>query len=294
MMQVRSEPIIPANKANPANQGRRIRQAMARVDDAINQAQAYILLMLDQIPARVVNEARYEFQVDLATLQDAVARIMADLQAAGQPMAYAASGAYAEGTAQASVNLSGLTQDYARPVTSLLSSEPYLRRAALVQARVFEEMQGFAGDTGRDLARVLFDGVQEGRNPLSIAADIRERFEISRSRAERIARTEVNGALRRGRLDEAQDAQDRLGIKTGMLWASALKATTRPSHSAKHGKVFTVSEVKDFYSRDGNAINCMCAQTEILLDDDGKPLSSRAIDRMTARRKAYEKGLGDG
>lgn len=267
---------------------------MARVDAAIKAAQDYALLMLEQIPVRVVNDARYDYQVDLTQLQSVVEQIIAQLRAAGEPMAEAATGAYAEGTAQASVNLSGLTEDYARPITSLLASEPYRRRTALLGARVFEAMQGFAAESGADLARLLLTGAEEGRNPLDVARDIRAAFDVSRSRAERIARTEINGALRRGRLDEAQDAQERLGIRTGMLWASALKPTTRPSHARRHGKVYSVEEVRDFYSRSSDSINCMCAQTEVLLDDNGQPKSRRAIDRMTARRERYEKEMGDG
>lgn len=266
---------------------------MRAVDAILKSAQARLLLALEQIPVRVLNEARYEFQVDLDALRLIVAQIVDELRAAGEPVGAATSGAYAEGTAQASVNLSGLTEDYARPLSSLLASEPYLRRSALVRARVFEEMQGFAGKAGADLARVLFTGMEEGRNPLSIARDIRAEFGVSKRRAETIARTEINGALRRGRLDEATDAQERLGIKTGMLWASALKPTTRESHARRHGRVYTIEEVRDFYSRDGNAINCFCGQTEVLLDENGNPTSRRAIDRMTAKRQAYLAEAGE-
>lgn len=259
----RSEPILPPNGANPANQGRRVKQAMRGVDAILKSAQARLLLALEQIPVRVVNATRYEFQVDLDALRAIVAQIVEELRAAGEPVGQATAGAYAEGTAQASVNLSGLTDDYARPLSSLLASEPYMRRSALVRARVFEEMQGFAGETGADLARVLFTGMEEGRDPLDIARDIRAQFGVSKRRAEMIARTEINGALRRGRLDEERDAQERLGIKTGMLWASALKPTTRPSHARRHGRVYTIEEVRDFYSRDGNAINCYLPGTHV-------------------------------
>ena len=174
-----------------------------------------------------------------------------------------AQAAYQEGTALAAFNLSGLTDDYARTVTQVLASEPYIRRSALAGARVMEEMKGFTAETSTDLARVLMIGIQDGRNPLDLARDLRDRFSISKARAERIARTEINAALRRGRLDEAQDTQERLGITTGMLWASALSSSTRRSHAARHGKVYTLDEVKQFYSRDGNAINCFVPGTMV-------------------------------
>ena len=290
------DPVIPANKNNPANQSRRVAAAMKRVDAVIAETQAWLLLQLEQMPKRVTNSAlanaQYEYLVDLAQLQDIVAQIAARMQAAAPDVRGAATGAYAEGSAQASINLAGLTADYTRTVTGLLSSEPYMRRASLVAARVFEEMQGFAGETGADLARVLFTGIEEGKNPLEVARLIRERFDVSRTRAERIARTEINGALRRGRLDEEEDAQQRLGIKTGMLWLSALKPTTRPTHARRHGRVYTIQEIRDFYAKDGNSINCFCSFTSVLLNDDGAPLSQGVIKRMTARREAYEAAQG--
>ncbi len=152
-----------------------------------------------------------------------------------------------------------------------------------------EEMKGFSGQGAKDLARVLMAGIQEGLNPRKVAKDVIEQFSQAKTRAERIARTEINMALRRGRLDEEQDAQERLGIKTGMLWASALRSTTRPSHARRHGRVYTIEEVRDFYSRDANAINCMCAQTSVLLDENGQPTSKRAISRMSKKREEYER-----
>jgi len=66
-----------------------------------------------------------------------------------------------------------------------------------------------------------------------------------------------------------------LGIKTGMLWTSALIPTTRSWHAAKNGKVLTTAEVKAFYSVNGNRYRCRCAQTEALLDADGKPILTK-------------------
>lgn len=284
------DPIMPASKTDPAGQSRRIREAMARVDKAIRAAEASLLLALKNMPVRAVNAARYDYQIDLDQLRIIVDQIAAQLRAGIGPVQQAAGGAYTEGTAAASVNLSRLTEDYARPLTSLLSSEPFLRRSSLIGARVFEEMDGFAGETARDLGRVLMQGMQDGRNPLDVARDIKAQFAASKVRAERIARTEINGALRRGRLDEAQDAQERLGIKTGMLWASALSPTTRASHAKRHGRVYSLDEVRDFYSRSGEGVNCKCTQVEVLLDDNGKPTSTRAIERMAKARKAFEDG----
>ena len=283
----RKEPVVPANKSNPANQERRIQQTLKPVFKRLDATRAWLLQLLDDLPVTPIQNKLYDYQVSLPRLEGIVQEIARHLSF-GVAVKDAAVGAYTEGIGLASTNLSGLSEDYARPITRILASEPYLRRTSLLGARVMEEMKGFSGETGRDLARILMEAAQDGRNPRDVRKDIMLAFGESKARAERIARTEINGALRRGRLDEAQDTTERLGIKTGMLWASALSPTTRASHSRRHGKVYSVEEIKDFYGRDGNAINCKCAQTEILLNDDGTPLSSGAIKKMTARREAYE------
>lgn len=293
-MPKRKDPIVPTNKRNPANQTRRVQKALKPVNDALDGAQAWLLHILESIPAAQVNQVQqprlgYRYDVSLTRLEQIVAELQGRLGDGGIAVMQGAQAAYREGTALAAFNLSGMSDDYARTITQVLASEPYIRRSALAGARVMEEMKGFTAETSTDLARTLMQGIQDGRNPLDLARDLRERFGVSKARAERIARTEINEALRRGRLDEAQETQERLGIKTGMLWASALSSTTRASHARRHGRVYSVDEVRQFYSRDGNAINCKCGLSEILLNDDGTPLSSNVVRKMTERREAYEK-----
>lgn len=293
-MPKRKDPIVPTNKRNPANQTRRIQKALKPVNDMLDAAQSWLIHVLETIPTTRANQVQqpklgYQYQISLTRLEQIIAELQGKLGDGGIAVMQGAQAAYQEGTALAAFNLSGLTDDYARTVTQVLASEPYIRRSALAGARVMEEMKGFTAETSSDLARVLMIGIQDGRNPLDLARDIRERFSVSKVRAERIARTEINAALRRGRLDEAQDTQERLGIKTGMLWASALSPTTRASHARRHGQVYSVDEVRQFYSRDGNASNCKCGLSEILLNDDGTPLSSNVVRKMTERREAYEK-----
>jgi SPP1 gp7 family putative phage head morphogenesis protein len=281
------DPILSANKKDPANQSRRIKAAMRSVSAVLDETQDWLLLALDQMPVSVINAKRYDYLVDLSVLRSVVSQIAERIKRANRPMQQAATAAYAEGTAQASVNLSRLSEDYARPVTSVLASEPYLRRSSLVGARVFEEMEGFAAKNAADLARILMTGVEEGRNPRVVAREIRDQFGVSKRRAETIARTEITGALRRGRLDEEKDAQERLGINTGMLWQSALSPTTRDSHAERHGRVYTIEEIEEFYSQSGEGINCKCSFAAVLLDDDGNPISDKLVERMAARRDAY-------
>lgn len=291
------QPIIPGSPSNPVGQVPRIRKASAAIDRILQAVKRWLLDEFDRIPVTTVtvsaaagsdiitNDTSYKYQIDLANLWRIVGELHQRLQeGGGAAVVDEAVGAYEEGTGLAVVNLANITDDYTREITMVLSSAAYMRRASLVRARVFEQMEGFAGEAGRDLGRILFEAIESGLNPRAVRDTLAERFDISKGRAERIARTEITGALRRGRLDEALDAQEHLGIKIGMIWKSALSPSTRASHAARHGNVYPVQEVREFYARDGNQINCKCAPIEGMLDADGNPAPATA--KVQARLKA--------
>ena len=149
-------------------------------------------------------------------------------------------------------------------------------------------MDSFNGDTATELGRVLSQGVEDGLNPRDVAKGIRKRFGISERRAETIARTEITGALRRAARDENQDAQERLGIRTAMLWYSALLPTTRQSHASKHGRTFSAQEVAEFYSQGAESINCRCSQQSVLLDENDQPILGPLKARLEKQRAAFD------
>jgi SPP1 gp7 family putative phage head morphogenesis protein len=246
-------------------------------DDLIRTWEA---LPVNKQNGRVLNRAFYEYLIDLDELARIVDLIRATLSRGNgrTVLTRQTEASYRAGIAKAVENLARLSDDYTRTVTQHLASQPVLRRAALAGARVFEFMEGFAGDTASDLGRVLFQAVQDGQNPKDTAKDIRARFDVSKSRAERIARTEITQALRRGRIDEARDAEDKFGIRVKMLWVSALiPERSRPWHMARHGNLYTTEEVTDFYSRNGNAINCILP-------------GARVAGQFVAGSKAYYDG----
>ncbi len=206
--------------------------------------------------------------------------------------------AYQQSTASSVVSLAAQTEAFRRTVEETLISAPYRTRVALVRARVFEEMRGFSDQLRTELARTLADGMARGQSPREIARTVRERIGVraledgsttgARARAERIARTEINVAHRRAIWEE--DAQTNAeGIRTRLLWFSALSATTRPTHASRHGRIYTRQEVADFYARDGNAINCKCTQVATLVDDNGKPLSGALPGKLQLQGRKFFK-----
>lgn len=290
-------PPLPSHwKTNPAGQVRRFRRVAGDLKRHNRAVQDWLIEQVDglQVDAievttnetrYTINETVYEYQIDAAELR----RIIRELQrrtgeAPIDEVIEAVRQTYQEGTGLAVEALRGLTDQYNKELVSVLQSQPWLRRMALIESRVFETMEGFTDDIGRDLSRVLSGAVEIGQSPMELKKTIRRRFDVSDSRAERIARTEITQAYRRGHLDEAEDARERLGIRTMMLHMSALAPTTRASHAARHGNLYAPQEAREWWARDANSINCRCSVTEVLVDENGNPTTPALVERVRAMK----------
>lgn len=170
----------------------------------------------------------------------------------------------------------GLSQPY--QVQSILLSQPYQERIRRVASRVFEEMKGFTGDTANDLARTLSEEMAAGRGIEAVKRRLAERFDISMSRAETIARTELAKSHRDTRRDQTKDSRDRLGLDSRVQLISALAPTTRPSHAVLHLKIVQVEEVEPIYQKtQGQRINCLCSENTVLIAKDGTVIGGRKM-----------------
>lgn len=286
-------PLIPRSRTNPIGQTLRIRRARKVIDGRLRVIERRLLKLWSNVPFTIQNQFSlvnrfYDYQISREELATIIRRIVRELRDTGQDeLARQVEAAYREGTAKAVENLLRLSEDYTRTATEALSSLPVQRRASLAGGRVFELMEGFSGDVGADLGRVLFQAVQDGVNPTVVARDIRKRFGVHRRRAERIARTEITMALRRGRFDEVSDAQERFGIELRILHYSALiPGRTRQTHAQRHGRIVTVEDQRNWYATDANAINCLCSSSEIAVDENGKPISGAPLLRRMKKQRA--------
>lgn len=246
-----------------------------------------------------VNAGEYSYDLDatrLAGLLERIQAILDDWLLEGGPSQiwsgdYVAE-EYQRGTQSAFTNLAKQSEVYSQQTTlsQLLFSQPYQTRIGIAYAQTYSDWKGISDAARADLANVLSDAVARGINPRETAKIISKRLDVSMSKAKNIAQTEQVGAYRKASWDETEDAQQRIGIRTALLWLSALKPTTREWHRARHGKVFTTEEVRDFYAENGNRYNCYCAQVPALLDDDGKLFNEGLSDKLAAERKAWKPG----
>lgn len=282
-------PILPRNPRDPSGtdplEGK-ARRDFNRRYRKIRQVFLDLLETLPKAPAQsalVVNR-RYTYRIDgamLSVLLDRASQLVDDLLLEGGLTdlwffrAYVGV-AYTRGTIQEFANLARQSETYITSrgdrAANLLSSDAYLRRMQLLAAREFEEMKGLSGETTANMSRILTDGIGRGKNPREVAAELRDQANIEARRAHRIARTEIPMALRRARMDEADEAEDDLGLRSMQMHQSAFSPTTRPSHAARHGNLYTTEQQRDWWSRDGNGINCKCSTVTVLVDNQGKPL----------------------
>lgn len=289
------KPILPADKADPSGQDRRERGAMAEMSKRVRRCGKAYREALDSITFLAVNAQAYQF----LTSPDAIDMILAELgmtveQIMNQGGRWLFTGyvqpAYQQGTGRAQANIANQSKVYrdARPLEQLLTSAPYLKRLSLLRGRLFNEMAGVVGDVKTTLARALTQGLADGVGPLEIAKRITEATGIVETRARNTARTETGEALREGRLAETESATA-LGINVGVMHLSALSPTSRVDHVERHGWVGTVAEEREWYAaKRGRRNNCKCSPSEMLLDDEGKPMFEDVVERTRAARTEWE------
>lgn len=298
MVAKKTKPPILRNHNDPTGADALERRGMKDFSRRMNKISKAYKSALERLPSSLAVNARYEYQLDpqilSLILNDAsylVDQVLLDGSDYELWFYEYVDLAAEKGTGQAYANLSQQSLAYAagrESLASLLASEPYQNRMALVHSRVFEEIKGLSAEVKRDMARVLTDGVGRGLNPREVSRNLTEQIGIEKRRANRIARTEITTALRRAKWDEDDSAREDFGLKTKLLHISALSPTTRRTHAARHAHLYTNEEVREWYSRDANGINCKCSQQSVLVDDSGNPLFPDLITKLKQEYKTMQ------
>ncbi|EJD6367725.1 minor capsid protein [Providencia rettgeri] len=291
--------IRAGTKADPTAVDKLERGAMKAFARRIKKVSQGYIQLLNRIPSEPVVNKKYQFDLDpnylSIILRDGELMVDEVVLQGGEFNNFFfneyVSTAYERGTAQEYANLAQQSTAYAatqQSVATILLSEPYQLRMALVRARVFEEMKGLSAQVKADMARILTDGIARGLNPREVARNLNEQSGIEIRRANRVARTEITTALRRARMDEADEASEVLNLETRQVHISALSPTTRPNHASRHGKIFTTDEQRDWWAVDGNSINCKCSTVTILTDKEGRPYNDTLLNKLKEEKEAMK------
>lgn len=294
-------PIVPKSRTNPTGTDRLLSRADKEIRARYKRIGARVLAWFDSVQYIALNaDGVYAFP---ASRMDELRQVLAEITYSelvdGQPLTFF----FAEydkdaaqlGLAQSSANLAAISTTYAasRPLVAAMSSAPYQNRVAMAMQRSYTHFTGLSDAMQADLAQTIAQAISNGDNPRVAKAAIMERLGVSESRARLYAQSDITMTLRDVALGEGEDAAEALGLEIKYLWTSALIPTTRPTHSAKHGKLLTAEEIKDFYSKDGNRFNCRCAQTATLIEDGVPQITQKLKTTYTEERSAWQKSYGD-
>jgi hypothetical protein len=294
-------PIIPGNPKDRTGAGGILRRAGAVIRARFDLVRRDVLATFDRVPVYALNAASVQYGVTPETL----AAIAADLQASvdrwlgddGQQDAPAfwwdgfVQEAAQLGATQALTNLSGLSPTYAssRTLLEVLIGTALVARIAAAKFKSREFWTGLANEQRAGVAQVIGRAVADGTAPADTRKAIAARLDVGESKALAYALSDVTDNVRMARVTESQQAEQLFGLRTALLWTSALIATTRSWHASRHGQVYTADEVTAFYDEAGNRYNCRCATTECLLDADGKPLVPEKMQaKMANERRRWQ------
>jgi hypothetical protein len=282
-------PILFGSDADRTGGAGIVRRAEAVVGVRFASLRKQVLEVFDAIPRYALNAA----EVVYGLTADQYAALSADLQDAVQRWLLTGEGEYKfwyerysvestyMGTVQSQVNLSALSEVYAaaRPIEAIIYSAPYQLRLATAKFSAYEHWTGLATTQKTQLAEIIGRAIVDGKNPRDVRDEIRQSLDVTESKARQYAQTDITDTLRKAKIAETEATEAELGLKTGLLWSSALKPTTRPWHAARNGQVYTPEQVKTFYTQRGNRYGCLCGITECLLDSEGRPILTGALKK---------------
>ncbi len=292
-------PRLPTSTTDPVGANRRVGAAWKVLDSKYKELHHRIIELFDGIQSVQVNAEGYGYQYDFsaqraASISDEIQRILDEVLLDGADynrlwIGIDVGGAYESGMRLAQGNLANMSTDYAaqRTISDILYSEPYMRRLGIAYSSTYSDWRGLSDQGRAQLASVITEGIATGKSPSGVKDDIVKRLDVSHSYAKQLAQTEITGALRKARQDEATEANVLLGLNVAILWSSALIPTTRVTHAQRHGGVYSPQEVAEFYSRDGNRYNCHCGNTEVLIVDGEPQMTERAKERYAEAKATW-------
>lgn len=128
--------------------------------------------------------------------------------------------------------------------------------------RSYTDLVGWTDKMANQTRQILFDGFQQGEGIRDVVRKMERRIEVSRSRAETIARTETNQAYSKAAIAEADRASDELDEEIKVRWLTAADNRVRHAHARVHGVVMTTERARGIKTTDG--INCRCALAPVV------------------------------
>lgn len=161
-----------------------------------------------------------------------------------------------------------------------------VERIKLLASRSFDDLKNVTHDMGTRMSRTLMDGLTQGKSPHDVARDLVGDVEISRARAETIARSEIVRAHAEGQLDSF----DKLGVShigVAVEWSTTGDNKVCEKCQPLEGIVLKVSEAHGTIPRHPN---CRCAYLPANVDEDDPSQKTTKKLVTEAIRESKEEG----
>ena len=163
---------------------------------------------------------------------------------------------------------------------SVLASNPiHLESIEHIFTRSYESLKGHTDKMAREIREILTQGIRQGTGTRDISRQIRNRIGVSKSSAERIARTEVTGAYRISQINQARITGEELGEDVNLRWLTRRDRKVRDLHAHWHGKVMTPDDADK--NTNISPFNCRCSLQPVI-DEADTPVKQAKFDKQKA------------
>ncbi len=302
---------VVTSKTDPSNTARIRKKALAEYNQRLLVARRGVFDLFKNIPrerlvqriipnanATLWNYTLNDFELsqlerDISMVIDTALETLTIIPPFGWWFAKYDEQAYRVGALQENINIRQLLSALpAAPI--ILDGEQLLLRPFFnenVSKEIVTSYRAISGMSERTSNRVfqtIVNGINGNRSPREIRKELTDAFGIASRDAKRIVNTEINRANNNARTATAQLYRDEFGIPTGVLHISALLSTTRASHAARHGNVYTPEQQNAWWSRNSNRINCKCSVRTVLLDDEGRVVETALQERLIKQRPFFK------
>lgn len=277
-----------ANKLREITQG----YAVLNVEIGLNQSQQRVFMawLMGEIEALTgeLPPNNWQNQYQLESYYRALERTRASLISQGAQITM---------TDAEIVQASGITSFTATPSIGSMTTLAPIHQDALefLFTRSYESLKGWNDTLAKEVRQITFDAVKSGIGIREVTAQIKERVNVTSSRAELIARTEIGQAYKESALNEIDRASEELGEQLEARWISALSPTTRHRHASWHGDIVSTDEArkrKSGYYMKSDIYNCKCSVVPVVRGFGDTPAKNKVFAEQKARYMEIESKAG--
>lgn len=231
---------------------------------------------IDEILLGTTQPPNWQARFQLEAYQRGLDRTRTILKAQGLPLV-----ATVQEIAQASLAVEGLGVVPSLSFDVAIAQAFPVHQAAVefLTTRSYEALKGWTDAQAREARQILTDGLRQGEGIRETVRQLRERANVSKVRAERIARTETIQAFQRAGIEETQRVSDQTGEVLLNRWVTARDIRVRHLHADWHGDVFTPKE--GFRRINVSPWNCRCALVPVVPE----LVTDEITERFTRQRQ---------